>query len=383
MTETTDTEKLLFTQTEITGQPDLWKNVYSLLRSREDEIASFLHPIFRKKGLQILLTGAGSSAFVGEAAQGLVQINTGCSTRAVATTDLVTHPELYFRPEAPSLLVSFARSGNSPESVESIRLADAFCEEVYHLVITCNREGELHRYASSNKANSFSILLPEAANDKSLAMTGSFTSMLLSILLAGRLDSLSTKEDEITRITEQGAAILQEKDSFKKIAALDLERVVFLGSGPLLGIARECHLKLQELTDGKVVCKHDSFLGFRHGPRAVVNDKTLMVYLFSENDFVYKYEKDLALSIAKDPRKIPVVSIGKKKLSELQPLLNIDLEFSPTQELNSVPVTLAGQLLGFYKSLELGLNPDNPSVSGSISRVVQGVNIYEHPKKKK
>lgn len=105
--------------------------------------------------------------------------------------------------------------------------------------------------------------------------------------------------------------ILLRQDLFENIANLPYERAVFLGSGPMLGIARECHLKVQELTDGQLVCKHDSFLGFRHGPRAVVNEQTLVVYLFSQDAHVYKYESDLAKSIAADVRNISTISLGE------------------------------------------------------------------------
>ena len=204
--------------------------------------------------------------------------------------------------------------------------------------------------------------------------------MLLSVLLLSDIGNLRKKKEEIEMISNQGKLLLENSEAFAKIAAIDFERVVFLGSGPMLGIARECHLKLQELTDGQVICKYDSFLGFRHGPRAVTNDKTLLVYLFSPDDFVYKYELDLALSIAKDPRKIKCLSIGRAEKKAMNSCLNIDLQMHSDQQLNIIPAGLVGQLLGYYKSLEKGLNPDNPSVSGAISRVVQGVTIYNHQK---
>ncbi len=128
-----------YTGNEITGQPVLWKEVYKLLLSKEKEIESFLFPLLQRQELQIILSGAGSSAFVGEAAQGIVQKNTGCTTRAIATTDIVTHPELSFQYDIPTLLISFARSGDSPESLEAVKLADVFCKEIYHLIITCNK----------------------------------------------------------------------------------------------------------------------------------------------------------------------------------------------------------------------------------------------------
>ena len=363
---------------EISRQPELWLSVFNLLQEKESELKAFLEPLQAKENLQLVLTGAGSSAFVGEAAQALVQKYIGRTVRAIATTDLVTHPEIYLEKDKPTLVVSFARSGNSPESVETINLADKYCDEVHHLMITCNKDGKLMKYAQENSDTSYALLLPEAANDQSLAMTGSFTSMLLTILLAGRKD-ISDLKPQIELIASQGRKVLAAAEAFKQIAEKDFERVVFLGSGPMLGIARECHLKLQELTDGQVICKHDSFLGFRHGPRAVLNEKTLLVYLFSPDDHVFGYELDLAQSIAKDPRNLECVSIGRETPEGLTPSLNIDLEMPQDQELQIVPVTLAGQLLGYFKSLQLGLNPDNPSVSGSISRVVQGVTIYEHP----
>ena len=370
------TNKRSFTEIEITNQPNLWEEVYQLILEKSETLKNFLDPLLEKKGLEIILAGAGSSAFLGEASQAYTQINTGCQTRAVSTTDIVTHPHFFFQKGYPVLLVSFARSGNSPESIEAVNLADQFCDEVYHLIITCNRAGELMKYTHNKKDKSYGLLLPEDAHDKSLAMTGSFTSMLLCILLISDLKNIQKKKDSIQSITKSARNILKKSSSFQKIANTDFERVVFLGSGPFVGIARESHLKLQELTDGKVICKHDSFLGFRHGPRAVINDKTLLVYLFSGDDHVFQYEFDLADSNTKQLSHIPCITVGRKEDSRLNACLNVDLNLDAKEQLAIVPATLIGQLLGLYKSLHLGLDPDNPSVSGTISRVVQGVKIY-------
>lgn len=372
--------KEFYTKKEIEGQPELWQQVFELLIFRQKEIKGFLTPILEIPELHIILSGAGSSSFVGDAAQGLVQNYTGCATSAIATTDIVTHPQLYLPKNKPILLISIARSGNSPESVETIALVNEFCNNAYHLIITCNREGELARYNRENAKDAYAILLPEEANDQSLAMTGSFTSMLLSLSLIFRKEHFKKAKSEIEKIIEQANAILNQYDSFKKMATRDFNRVVFLGSGTMLGIAKECHLKLQELSDGAVICKYDSFLGFRHGPRAITNTKTLMVYLFSPMDHVYKYELDLAKSIAEDPRNINCLSVGRDTDESLSPCFNLNLNFGKCEELNIIPAALIGQILGYYKSLALGLNPDQPSNSGAISRVVQGVTIYDYPK---
>jgi tagatose-6-phosphate ketose/aldose isomerase len=371
----------LHTASEIEGQPALWQEVYDLLLSQQDSLRSFLSPLLKNSDLRIILTGAGSSAFIGEAAQGIVQANTKKITDAIATTDIITHPELYFIREIPTLLVSFARSGNSPESLAAVQLANEYCQNVSHLIITCNRDGKL---VQDKVANAYNLILPERANDKSLAMTGSFTGMLLTIVLASRIDSLESLLPSLKALMNDACELLgTHLHKLKALSEHTYERVIFLGSGPLLGVARECHLKLQELTDGKVICKHDSFLGFRHGPRAVINESSLIVYLFSNDEHVFLYERDLCLSIDADSRSIPTVSINQAVPGLRHSVLDIsftdsaaDQQDPASNELGFIKATLVGQLLGFFHSLYLGLQPDNPSISGSISRVVQGVTIY-------
>lgn len=374
MSEKTINNIDLHTGQEIFGQPNLWEDVFNLINNQKERIESFIRPVLENQNLKIVLTGAGSSAFIGEAAQGLVQAATIRSTQAIATTDIVTHPELFFLKDTPTLLVSFARSGNSPESVEAVNLANQHCKNIYHFIITCNKDGQLARYGKANPENCFSLVLPDESNDKSLAMTGSFTSMLLSILLVADIRNIGNKNEDINEIIALGNSILKENKTLATVIDEPFDRVVFLGSGPMLGVARECHLKLQELTDGQIICKHDSFLGFRHGPRAVVNEQTLVVYLFSNNSHVLRYEQDLAKDTATDPRNIKTIAFGGPE--DLASTIKIDNN-TENNSLHVVPATMIGQLLGYNKSLQLGFNPDNPSVSGTISRVVQGVNIYK------
>lgn len=365
------------TKREIGGQPLLWKQVYRLIEDKREDLRRFLTPIRQLTNLRVILTGAGSSAFIGEAARGLLQKNWQTSVEAIPTTDLVTHSDLFLLPGRPSLLISFARSGNSPESVEAVVQANKQCKEIHHLVITCNKEGQLVQHSKANGQNSFCLVLPEEAHDKSLAMTGSFTSMLLSVLLIADLDQLPARQVVIEHIAHQARTIIDKADQIKEIARQDFERAVFLGSGQMLGIARECHLKLQELTDGKILCQFDSFLGFRHGPKAIVNEKTVLIYLFSENDHVFQYERDLALELSQGSDFSGAIHLGRTLHEDDHALLGIDLNFADkTDAYHIIPATLAGQLLGYYKSLDFGLDPDNPSVSGAINRVVQGVVLY-------
>src|SRR6185295_8150482 len=163
---------------EISSQPKLWKETYESILSKKDQLSAFLNEIYKIRNLQIVLTGAGSSAFIGEILQYSFYKHTRIPIRAVPTTDLVTHPRDFFQKSIPTLLISFARSGDSPESLATFELAERLNDVIYHLIITCNPEGKLAKIALDTK-NSFVLFLPEGTNDKALAMTSSFTSMTL------------------------------------------------------------------------------------------------------------------------------------------------------------------------------------------------------------
>src|SRR5690606_15178754 len=157
---------------------------------------------------------------------------------------------------------------------------------------------------------------------------------------------LSANEILLNQVILQTNSILEGSNTLKNLTKRDFGRAIFLGSGPLVAIARECHLKLQELTDGAVICKHDSFLGFRHGPRVVANDDTIMIYLFSNDTFIRKYEHDMTTKIAEENPEIPVVSIGTS--TPPKHVVCVDLgESAPDSNIfYIIPYVLIGQLLG-------------------------------------
>lgn len=366
-----------FTAKEISGQPELWMNIFEKVVAEKAEIMSFLDDVL-KKTKKIILTGAGTSGYIGYSIEGVFQRTNKITTISIPTTHLVSHPQDYFDPKLSTLLVSFARSGNSPESVAAVKLADKYCDECYHLVITCDTEGNLAKYNFKN--NSYVFILPAEANDKSLAMTGSYSGMLLSALLINDIKKIASLREIVETLQIYGHKILGEYlDAIKKVAGLPFKRAVFLGSGPQYGTAMESHLKLQELSDGQVICKNDSYLGFRHGPKAVVDGDTLVVYYFSNRKDVFRYERDLVIGMENGNKPLFQLGISEGVLEDI----NIDEKFvlsneskSIGEEYLSVSNILLGQLLGYYKSLAIGLHPDSPSQSGAISRVVQGVTIY-------
>lgn len=369
----------VFTQKEIWGQPLLWKKIFAKAKQEEKALLAFLTKATSFENISVILTGAGSSAFIGLSLTGVFKRNLKKHTTAISTTDLVTHPADYLNADTPVLLVSFARSGNSPESVAAVHIADQLCSKVFHLIITCDAAGALAEYKTTS--SKYVFILPPEANDKSLAMTGSYSGMLLAGLLIARIHHINELETQLSVLQNYGMDLLTQSEAFRKLAELSFERAVFLGSGPLAGTATESHLKLQELTDGIVICKNDSFLGFRHGPKAVIDGKTLVFMLFSNQEYVVQYETDLIDSLTSGHKPLYVAGVAETLSSNMHLDKLFELSNKGTQldeEFLPVCFILPAQLIGYYKCLQLGLDPDMPSNSGAISRVVKGVVIYPY-----
>jgi tagatose-6-phosphate ketose/aldose isomerase len=366
----------IHTAREIAQQPALWKKIYQQVGDQKKDIEAFYQTT--QSARRIILTGAGTSAFIGLSLRGVFQRGRNVITEAISTTDLVTHPQDYLQPDIPTLLVSFARSGNSPESAAVVRIADQVCNTCFHLVITCNADGLLARQATANKKLVFT--LPAEANDQSLAMTSSYSGMLL----AGKLMADIHRHGEFARDVQRIATYAEKVIDYyaadiRQLAAINFNRAVFLGAGPFYGTATESHLKVQELTDGKVVCKSDSYLGFRHGPKAVVDAHTLVVYIFSNNAYAFQYERDLLQAMKKGNQPLAEVAIAESNINGDK--LDYNFFFSEdgqktSEDFLTICSVVPAQILAFYKSLQLGLKPDAPSVTGAISRVVEGVQIY-------
>ncbi len=367
-----------YTYSEIMQQPLMWQREFDRIKADRKQIETFVSR-YIDGGYEVIFTGAGTSAYIGDVLEVAVADTIFRGARSVATTDLITHPTAYFSPEKKVLLISFARSGNSPESMGAVTLADSICgDNIAHIFITCNEKGRLAQIAG--RENCLLLLLPPETDDKSLAMTSSFSTMLLTALLLANIRDLEAQEAPIRSLVAHASGVLEKYDSaICGIAARDFSRAIFLGSGELKGIAEESHLKLQELTDGGVVCSFDSFLGFRHGPKAVVNGQSLLVYLLSGDPAVARYEADLIRQINSNNHVVAMVAVspGPVGIPGVDFDLNVVLGDASAQGIyRCIPYVFAAQLLGYYKSLARGLDPDAPSVSGNISRVVEGVTIY-------
>lgn len=366
----------LWTAREIAQQPEMLRRTQALLLAAQKEIEFFLRPVLSKANARIILTGAGTSAFIGACLAPYLSTELKCRVEAIPTTDLVCAPQLYFEAHTPTLLVSFGRSGNSPESLAALELADRFVTDLHHLVITCNGDGALARYAATAKGHT--ILLPEETHDRSFAMTSSFSCMTFAALSA--LSGISLWQDRVEAVAGAVQGVIRDYGTaLKATADAGYERVVYLGSHMFQGLAREAGLKLLELTNGGLVTLFDSPLGFRHGPKTIVNAKTLVVVFLSNNAYTRSYDTDLVDELRRDGDAARVIAITAQDGAGLPDADLIRIRGLETAEDAAllVPYIAAPQIFAFYEALRHNLTPDKPNTSGTVNRVVQGVRIHE------
>jgi tagatose-6-phosphate ketose/aldose isomerase len=378
------TRGLAHTPAEIAQQPDTWWSTVELFGRRRDEIKDFLAAAGLGKSAgsrpTVFLVGAGSSDYVGHSLALLLRKTWQCEVAAVPSTDLLTHLDELIIPETKYLWISFSRSGDSPEGVAVL---EKICERrpaIHHLVISCNANGRvIHEHAGNPKV--LGICLDDAVNDRGLAMTSSFSNMVVFGQCLAHAHDFERYEAVLSQLVQSGKSFLPiAANCAAALADEPYRKACFVGSGPLRAVAKESALKLLELTAGKVVTMSESALGLRHGPMAALDQHTLFVCFLSGHRRVQEYELEL------------LREVGNKRLVKTRVVVTQggDSATNSFAEHELAPVTLFpvaddyrppldvifGQLLGLFFSLRWNLQPDCPSPNGAISRVVQNVSIH-------
>ncbi|WP_232697324.1 SIS domain-containing protein [Brevibacillus daliensis] len=381
------------TAKEIVQQPQLWRETFEIIKNQSGEIDQFFERIFSKHArVRVILTGAGTSAFIGETVTPYLYTitdETKMQIESIPTTSIVSNPMNYLKHDEPTIIISFARSGNSPESVATINLGEQIVSDIYHIFVTCNPEGSLAKWAE-NRDNALVLMMPSKSNDKGFAMTGSFTCMMLGVLLTFERNRLENMEDIISYIISRGEEVIGKKESLlDPLAESSFSRLVYLGSGALGGLAREATLKLLELTGGNIPIMFDTPLGFRHGPKSIIDEETVVIVMLSNDRYTRKYDLDILREIRQEKTKalVAISDVFDPQAESMSDLFLCLQEPGNNNELDSIndcylaiPVILFAQILALKKSLALGISPDNPCPSGSVNRVVQGVTIYDYEK---
>ncbi|HWL56572.1 MAG TPA: phosphosugar isomerase [Paracoccus sp. (in: a-proteobacteria)] len=345
-----------FTAQEIDAQPAIWRGWADPLEAKAAPIRDW---IAARAPHEVWLSGAGTSAYLGE----VLSRQLGGRLRSFPTTDLVAVPQLALGTGNRDLSVQFGRSGDSSETVGLIDLLDLHRPDIDRLQITCNADSALGTRSGPGPGQTRALILPEATHDRGFAMTSSFTTMYLSALAC--LDPGFDARLILPRLAEAADRLLP------RLWGLDLarpDRAIFLGSGALTGIARESALKVLELTAGRTITQWDSTLGFRHGPKAAVDEATSVFVMIHPDPQVARYDLDLANEIRNQFPGIPVVTIGRD--------CDIPLALTDTAADPALYV-LPAQILAHRWSEALGLPVDDPFAGRNLTRVVSGVRLYE------
>ena len=372
------------TTREIYQQPDVWKEAFEAYQAKCEEIAAFLQDIAdRHDYIKVILTGAGTSAYVGDTLVPYfkeVYDERKWNFNSIATTDIVANPETYLKKDVATVLVSFARSGNSPESVATVDLAKALVDDLYQVTITCAADGKLALQAHGDDRNLL-LLQPAASNDAGFAMTSSFTSMLLTALLVFDPTEFAVKAQRFEVVSRLVRKVLDNAKDVKELVDLDFNRVIYLGAGPFFGLAHEAQLKILELTAGQVATMYESPVGFRHGPKSLINEDTVVLVFGTTTDYTRKYDLDLVREVAGDQIARRVVLLSDQAFG-LENVKEVALGCGGV--LNDIyrvfPYIVYAQLFALLTSLKVENKPDTPSPTGTVNRVVQGVIIHEYQK---
>ncbi len=362
-----------FTSAEIAQQPRLWRELSAQMAERAGEIAAFLA---RAGERRVIFTGAGSSAFIGDALAPLVAKGFGLRAESIPTTELVSAPESFLFADVPTLLVSFARSGNSPESVGAVEYARAIVDDLWEVAITCDGSARLAELTAESD-NSLLLIMPEGSNDKGFAMTSSVSCMMLAgyLLFAG--DASAAIVADIGELARNEAAIAPElSDAAARCGAWDFDRIAYLGSGFLKAIAHEASLKMLELTCGAVNGSFESSMGFRHGPKSLIDSSTVTVHLISFEPLTARYDRDLFAEVDRQKKGNRTIVLDGPA-SEGDAFVGI---LASSELGHGLQMLVFCQMLALYKSIALGVTTDDPSPTGEVNRVVKGVTVYPLPK---
>jgi tagatose-6-phosphate ketose/aldose isomerase len=361
---------------EIGQQPVTWLETTARMRGLVPVLEASLD-----RAEAVVFTGSGSSVYAGECVAPCLQEALGVHVTAVPAGLILTHPETCLPPNGPFLVVSLARSGNSPESRAAVDWLLESRPKARHLFITCNSRGALAT-SYRERPEVRVVVLDEKTDDRSLVMTSAFTNLVLAGRALGARRDPASCEARALGLARGAAGLLRdEADALSRVAKSGFDSVAYLGSGCRLGSAREAALKMLEMNSGEIWTLAESYLGFRHGPMSALRPRTLLVAFLSSDPLVRAYELDLL-------RELDRKGLGTRRLvfgAGLPPGLASTPDTVLVDGTASVPCrdedltlldAVVGQLLAFFRCLAAGYRPDSPSEASVITRVVSGFEIH-------
>jgi glutamine---fructose-6-phosphate transaminase (isomerizing) len=343
------------TYKEILSQGDVWQLILQRLK-RSNSAERMLGSDKRKRSW--LFVGCGTSLYLADAAATSWTLLTGESARAIPASEVLLYPPLP-RLDGPEVqAVVFSRSGLTSEAV---RAAHVLRKELHipTVGITCAENSALEA------ACDFTLVL-RAADEKSMVMTRSFTSMLISLQWlaaehAGNTAFVQSLETMAEQFSTRIQLLADEMEEF--VSAHSFEDYVFLGQGPFHGLAREGALKVMEMSCSYSQSFHT--LEFRHGPKAIVSPQTALTFFLSQTGQQSEVE---VLEEMKELGGV-MIAVCNQANAHIQRSSDLVLELNlPGNELAVLaPYIVPSQLMGFFTGVGKGLNPDQPK---NLTRVV-------------
>lgn len=345
----------LHTLPEILSQPDTWLTSQVKL-AVEPEFAMVRERL--ASASEILFVGCGSSFYLAEAAASTWTLLSGQRTRALPASEVLLFPELALLKLSGVHVVVISRSGRTSEAVRAAELLTGK-KGVPTFGVTCALNSEL------SKICDLTVALP-AADEQSMVMTRSFTSMLLGItqIAAPQGTALSLVPSFVkisTVLASQIEALNQKAEGF--VSTHTFADYVYLAQGPLFPIAREAALKVTEMSCSYAQSYHT--LEFRHGPKSIVSPETCITFFLSETGM----EAESEVLVEMKELGGVIVAICNRAPDSVRRAADFlfELEADVPELALAAPFLVLPQLLGFHTGVKKGFNPDEPK---NLSRVV-------------
>jgi glucosamine--fructose-6-phosphate aminotransferase (isomerizing) len=343
------------TQNEILSQPHCWEECFKELENCKplESVAEQVNP-----DAVCLFIGCGSSYYVAQAAAASWTHITGMRARAVPASELLLFPDLVLMRGVEYQPVLISRSGNTSEVLQAAEYLERQ-RNMRTLVISCTADQPLDALAS------FTLHLL-SADEKSIVMTRSFTSMVLGLqYLAGRVAGGKDFAQVVEKLAMGAQRVLDLLDPRIRefVHRHDFADYVFLAQGPLAGIASEGQLKVAEMSCSYAQMFHT--LEFRHGPKAIVGPETLVTFLLSES--AAEAEREVLEEVKQLGGTTLVITNRADAVARSCADLLVELSLDVPEYHRLIAYVLPLQLLGLYTGLKKGFDPDQPR---NLSRAV-------------
>lgn len=333
------------TLNEILTQPAAWQAALEVVDTKQAALRNLWE---EGQFSEILVTGCGSTYYLSLAAAPLLQQQLGKRACAVPASELLLFPETVVSPGSTPLLVTISRSGRTTETIRATQ-AYKTCQKGPMLNIGCYEETEL--VAQSDLA----LVIPEG-QEQSVVQTRSFSAMTVAVqaAVASLVDDLQFQA--MRQLPAIGEQLISTHHGLARQLGQNprFDCFYFLGSGLQYGLACEASLKMKEMSLSVSEAFH--FLEFRHGPMSMVNDRTLVVGLLSET------ARAEELAVLREMRALgaQTLVLADQPVSEQEADYQVCFHSGLPETNRAVLYLPVLQLLGYYRAVTNGQNPDQP-----------------------